>query len=312
SRAEANSRAVERASSCSWLSSNDIKGGSSGGRPGSGLSLTLEASRFRITMVQPMEHSNDITVKRGDFPRSAARRNPGRIEFRPIRTTRAFEEIADQIRREISKRRLKAGDRLPPERALAEQFGVSRNTLREALRSLENAGLLRLQKGATGGAFVRESTGEAIITGLRDMFHLGAIQPEHLTEARVLIESIVVRVACERATSDDIAALNGNIETAEKASREKAPFYEQAAIHLDFHRVLARATRNPVMSIVMEALIDVMQHFIREIGPIRNPWVLPSRRRFMKHFEARNADAAASEMEQHLERLNRYYLSLSK
>ena len=68
---------------------------------------------------------------------------------------------------------------------LAQQFGVSRNTLREALRSLENAGLLRLQKGASGGAFVRESTGDAIITGLRDMFHLGAIQPEHLTEARV-------------------------------------------------------------------------------------------------------------------------------
>ena len=65
-----------------------------------------------------------------------------------------------------------------PERALAEQFGVSRNTLREALQSLENAGLLRLQKGASGGAFVRESTGDAIITGLRDMFHLGAIRPE--------------------------------------------------------------------------------------------------------------------------------------
>jgi GntR family transcriptional repressor for pyruvate dehydrogenase complex len=263
-------------------------------------------------MVQPMEHSNDITVKRGDFPRSAARRNPGRIEFRPIRTTRAFEEIADQIRREISKRRLKAGDRLPPERALAEQFGVSRNTLREALRSLENAGLLRLQKGAAGGAFVSESTGEAIVTGLRDMFHLGAILPEHLTEARVLIESIVVRAACERATAEDLAALNANVAAAEKAGRDKTAFHHQAAIHLDFHRILARATKNPVMTIVMEALLDVMLHFISEIGQTRNPWVLPSRRRFMRHFEARDADAAVAEMEQHLERLNRYYLSLWK
>jgi len=233
-------------------------------------------------------------------------------EFRRIRTQRAFEEIAEQIRGELVSRRLRAGDRLPAERALAEQFGVSRNTLREALRSLENSGLLRLQKGATGGAFVRESTGDAIITGLRDMFHLGAIRPAHLTEARVMIESIAVRVACERATPEDIDALNANIASAERAAREKIDFYHQAAIHLEFHRILARATKNPVMVIVMEALIDVMQHFIRAIGQKRNPWVIPSRRRFMKHFAAGDSDAAVAEMEQHLERLNRHYLSLLK
>ena len=272
-------------------------------------------------MVEPMEHMRETNVKREDAARVAlARRSkvraesraPGRVEFRPIKAPRAFEEISDQIRMELSNRRLRPGDRLPAERALAEQFGVSRNTLREALRSLENAGLLRLQKGASGGAFVRESTGDAIITGLRDMFHLGAIAPEHLTEARVLIESIAVRAACERATAEDIKALKANIAAAERAAREKANFFEQAAIHLDFHRIIARATKNPVMVIVMEALLDVMQHFIRAIGQQRNPWVLPSRRRFMRHFEARESDAAVAEMEQHLERLNRHYLSLVK
>jgi GntR family transcriptional regulator, transcriptional repressor for pyruvate dehydrogenase complex len=268
-------------------------------------------------MVEPMKQRSD-SARRVE---TGLRKRPTRIndlpalervKFRPIKTTRAFEEIAEQIRKELSNRRLKAGDRLPPERALAEQFGVSRNTLREALRSLENAGLLRLQKGASGGAFVRESTGDAIITGLRDMFHLGAIQPENLTEARVLVESVVVRMACERATPEDIAALNANIEKAEDAARAKIYFCDQAAIHLDFHRLLGRATKNPVMVIVIEALIDVMEHFIKEIGQSRNPWVLPSRRRFMKHFEAGESDAAVAEMEQHLERLNRYYLSLLK
>jgi GntR family transcriptional repressor for pyruvate dehydrogenase complex len=268
-----------------------------------------------------MEHTSETRVKRrGSTAVATPRREefrvepraPGRVEFRRIRTPRAFEEIADQIRKELSDRRLRAGDRLPPERTLAEQFGVSRNTLREALRSLENAGLLRLQKGATGGAFVRESTGDAIITGLRDMFHLGAISPEHLTEARVLIESIVVRAACERATAEDIEALNANILSAEGATRAKIDFYDQAAIHLEFHRIIARATKNPVMVIVMEALIDVMQHFIRAIGQQRNPWVIPSRRRFMKHFEAGDSDKAVAEMEQHLDRLNRHYLSLLK
>jgi GntR family transcriptional regulator, transcriptional repressor for pyruvate dehydrogenase complex len=272
-------------------------------------------------MVEPMEHMRETNVKREDSARVAAAhrvkmraesRAHGRVEFRPIKTPRAFEEIADQIRKELSNRRLRPGDRLPAERALAEQFGVSRNTLREALRSLENSGLLRLQKGASGGAFVRESTGDAIIVGLRDMFHLGAIQPEHLTEARVLIESIAVRVACARATADDLEALRLNIASAERAAREKINFLDQAAIHLDFHRILARATKNPVMVIVMEALLDVMQHFIFAIGQRQNPWVLPSRRRFMKHFETRDSEAAVAEMEQHLERLNRHYLSLLK
>jgi GntR family transcriptional repressor for pyruvate dehydrogenase complex len=258
-------------------------------------------------MVEPIDHTIMMNVKRQPAARVLT---PAR--FQPIKTPRAFDEIADQIRLELSNRRLRPGDRLPAERALAEQFGVSRNTLREALRSLENAGLLRLQKGATGGAFVRESTGDAIITGLRDMFHLGAIAPGHLTEARVLIESIAVRTACERATAEDIEALRANIALAERAGREKINFYDQAAIHLDFHRVLARATKNPVMVIVMEALLDVMQHFIRAIGQQRNPWVMPSRRRFIKHFEARDSDAAVAEMEQHLERLNRHYLSLLK
>ena len=261
-----------------------------------------------------METITDANVKRAAARRELRDnlRGPGRVEFRRIKAPRAFEEIADQIRKELSDRRLRAGDRLPPERALAVQFGVSRNTLREALRSLENAGLLRLQKGAAGGAFVRESTGDAIVTGLRDMFHLGAVAPEHLTEARVLIESIAVRVACERATPADIETLKTNISAAERAVAEKIDFYDQAAIHLEFHRIIARATRNPVMEIVMEALIDVMQHFIRAIGQQRNAWVLPSRRRFIKYFEAGEADAAVAEMEQHLERLNRHYLSLLK
>lgn len=274
-------------------------------------------------MVQPMEHNPSAAVNPNPLKtRNASGKNrnasdlPARARstasFRVIKTSRAFEEIALQIRKELAARRLRSGDRLPPERVLAEQFGVSRNTLREALRSLENAGLLRLQKGATGGAFVRESTGDAIVTGLRDMFHLGAIRPEHLTEARVMIESIAVRASCERATAEDIASLNANIASAERADREKADFFDQASIHLEFHRIIARATKNPVMVIVMEALIDVMQHFIHAIGQKRNPWVLPSRRRFMKHFEGGDSDAAVAEMEQHLERLNRHYLSLAK
>lgn len=229
-------------------------------------------------------------------------------KFAPIQSTRASDEIAAQIRRELAEGRLRIGSRLPSERALAVQFGVSRNTLRGALRSLEHSGLIRLQMGATGGAFISEHSGEAIITGLLDLYHLGIIKPTQLTEARIWFESIAVRQACERATNKDISALNANIEAA-AAAHAKGDFAGRSALHLDFHRILARATGNPIIEIVLNGVLDVMSHFIRTLGSYENSYVLPSRRRFMKHFVARDADSAVAEMESNLKRLRRTYFS---
>ena len=229
-------------------------------------------------------------------------------DFHALRTARAFEEIEAQIRAKLANGTLTVGTRLPSERALSEQLGVSRNTLREALRSLENAGLIRLQKGSTGGAFVSEHSDAAIATGLLDMFHLGTIDDVQLTEARIWIEAVVVRVACERATESDIASLNKNIEAAEVASRE-GNFELRAETNIGFHRLLAHATRNPIMIVVINSVLDVIKHFISRIGSFENSFVLPSRRRFMKHFVAGDADAAVAEMESCLKRLQQNYLS---
>ena len=76
------------------------------------------------------------------------------LPFKPIRTKRAFEEVCDQIREEIQSGNLAPGDKLPSERELAEQFHVSRSTVREAFRTLEIGGVLELQKGVRGGAVV--------------------------------------------------------------------------------------------------------------------------------------------------------------
>lgn len=228
--------------------------------------------------------------------------------FQAIRSARAFEEIAAQIRAELAAGRLKVGSRLPSERALSEQFGVSRNTLREALRSLEHAGLIRLQKGARGGAFISERSGDAIATGLMDLYHLGSISPAKLTEARIWLESVIVREACQNATADDLAELNRNIEDAEAAAAE-GDFERRVERHLDFHRILARMSGNPIMVVVMDGVLSVLLHFIRTIGDYQNSYVLPSRRRFMKHMEEGNVEGAVAEMESSLKRLQRSYLS---
>ena len=253
-------------------------------------------------------HPSDPTVPTARKPTDDAPAADAAAPFQAIRSARAFEDIAAQIRAELAAGRLKVGSRLPSERALSEQFNVSRNTLREALRSLEHAGLIRLQKGASGGAFISERSGEAVVTGLLDLYHVGAIGPAQLTQARIWVESVIVREACQRATPEDLAELHRNIEQAQAAATA-GDFDLRAKTHIDFHRILARMTGNPIMVVMMDALLTVLLHFIRSIGEKDNPYTLPSRRRFMKHMEEGNVEAAVSEMETMLKRLEKAYLS---
>ena len=229
-------------------------------------------------------------------------------KFKAIKSPRAFEEIAEQIRREISEGRLKVGDKLPSERDLSDKFKVSRNTLREALRALEHAGIVRLQKGATGGAFISEQGAQAIAISLLDLFNIGSITPQQLTEARIWLETIVVREACHKATATDITELHENIHLAEVA-RKNGDFSERAKLNLEFHRILTRINNNPIMFIVMNGLLNIFAEFIEKIGAQENTFVSTSRKKFMKHLENKDVEEAIQEMESSLKRLEKKYLT---
>ena len=229
-------------------------------------------------------------------------------EFRPVATRRAFEEITAQIRGRLARQSLRAGDRLPAERQLAEQFHCSRNTLREALRSLELAGLLELRKGATGGAFIREGGGDAAVAGLSDLYHLGAIRPQHLTEARIVIGTEVARLACARRSNEDLGVLEANVAAAEAATA-KGDVVNRALINYEFHRLLARAARNPVLIILTDALMEMTRHFVESVGYMPNRYVMPSRHRLLACLRGKDGAAAAREMESMLRRLQRFHLA---
>ena len=239
---------------------------------------------------------------------SAPRRGGLAVGFRPVAGKRAFEEIAEQIRSQLARQSLRVGDRLPAERQLAEQFHVSRNTLREALRSLEIAGLLELKKGATGGAFITQGGGGAAVAGLADLYHMGAIRPQHLTEARILIGTEVARLACARRTQEDLVALEKNIVAAEAATAA-GDVERRAQINYEFHRLLARAAKNPVLIILTDALMEMTRHFVESIGYLPNRYVMPSRRRLLANLQAKDGEAAAAEMKGLLQRLQRFHLA---
>jgi len=229
------------------------------------------------------------------------------LQFETISPLRAVDEIESQIRAMIARGDLKPGDKLPPERQLAVQLSVSRNTLREAIRSLEYAGIVQMRKGASGGAYILHGNSEAIVDGLRTLYDLGAITPQQLTEARVWLSEIVVRVACERATEEDLKALEDNIEASARAQK-RGEFDERQKLNREFHLVLARISRNPIVISMMEGVMNVMGQFIEQIGPRENRFTVPSRRRLMTHLRNRDTDAATAEMSKYLARLQSGYL----
>jgi len=227
--------------------------------------------------------------------------------FEPVQAQRSFESVVEQIRRRVERGILRAGDKLPPERELSKQLKVSRHTLREALRSLEVTGLVEFRRGASGGAFIRASSGDAATASFADQFRRGTIRPEHLTEARIIIGVSVARLACERRTEEDLEALQTNVDESE-AAVEADDIPRRARANLQFHRILATATRNPVLMVVTDAVVNVMEQVIALIGPAPNSMVMPSRRRLLEFIEKRDVEAAGREMEENLWQLRRFYL----
>ena len=226
--------------------------------------------------------------------------------FDPIRRRRLSDQVSAQIQGRIASGELRSGDKLPPERELAESFGVSRGAVREALRNLERTGLIALQAGAHGGAFIGQGDPSLIGDSFRNLYQLGSVSLDELTEARLWLASTVVRNACARATEADLAALTANVDEAERLLKAKR-YDDKIDIHIEFHNLLARATGNAVMAMLMGALMEVMRDFAHAAGGERNDLTIKARRRLLAALHARDADSAVTAMTEHLESLRGRY-----
>ncbi|MES2187893.1 MAG: GntR family transcriptional regulator [Pseudomonadota bacterium] len=230
------------------------------------------------------------------------------VAYDVVRTSRAFEEVISQLRRHTLQGQLRPGDRLPSERDLAERLGVSRNTVREALRCLEMSGVIKLHKGVQGGAFLVAPNGNIVATGLQDMFQLGSVTPAQLTEARLHITASVVKLVCEKIDDAGVQRLEANVKEAQQAS-EAGNLVRRSHVNLEFHKILAELSGNPIMVAIMNGVIAIMERFVETLGPPMSGSVFPSRARFLAHVRKRDAGAATAEMEKYLKLVHREYLS---
>ncbi|MCL2581847.1 MAG: FadR family transcriptional regulator [Streptosporangiales bacterium] len=225
--------------------------------------------------------------------------------FSKVSVGRMSEVIVEKIRELMREGQLKPGDRLPPERELCERFGVSRVTMREALRMLESAGLVDIRVGARGGAFVTAPTSNRVGEGLADLLTLSVISASNVTEVRMILEVGIVPLVCERATEDDLARLEKICERAEEALRAGDYTMDMS---LEFHTAVAQATHNPALEMLVESFrgpILMSLEEAREVAPEMGGRGTEEHEQFIEAVRRRDADAAARVMRQHLTRTAR-------
>lgn len=220
--------------------------------------------------------------------------------FYPVENRRSFERVSEQIKEAIVDGRLKPGDRLPPETELAARLHVSRQTVREALRMLEHAGLLETPKRGSGGGTVIQNAIPATISGLFvDALRMDSISVDELNEARASIEQVILKFAIERANEDDIRLLSENLA---ESRRLTAAGVEASENDLEFHRLLAQCSRNRVIELVADALLCVLRSILSRTPPTLQMSAESVNRHeaVLAALKTRDIEAAQSEMFHHL------------
>lgn len=175
--------------------------------------------------------------------------------FTPVRLVRSFEDIALQIEVAVSSGRLTHGDRLPNERDLGSMFGVSRATLREALRLVEGAGIVEIRRGAGGGIYVCEPNADQVAQALEALLRFRRVTAVELGEFRGSFESETAYWAAKRATAEEIACLGEIADEYGRCARLPSTTWPQLVdLDVDFHEQVARASHNQIRVAIMFAI----------------------------------------------------------
>jgi GntR family transcriptional repressor for pyruvate dehydrogenase complex len=190
--------------------------------------------------------------------------------YTPIRSSKVYEQISEQIEQLILSGKLRSGDRLPTERELAEQFHASRTAVREAMKTLAQKGLVDMRPGR--GTVVIDGTSRAMGRSLGLMLRVGQAGGENnLVEVREILEPEIAALAAARASEEHVAALREAVRVMD-ASLDDAETY--IAADNDFHRALARATHNDLILTFVDSIVGLLSEQRKHIfavagGPAR-------------------------------------------
>lgn len=210
--------------------------------------------------------------------------------FRPISTPRAFEAILLQLKEAIGAGHLRAGSRLPSERELAAQFGVSRASVREALRVLEALGLVGTRRGADNGAVLLSEPGNAFTTVLDLLVALRHVPLADVVEFRVMLETNAVRRLASEDHSSSLERLGSLLDQMADPLLEQPEFHQLDA---SFHVTLVRSAGNRLVNLVETAADSTLRSLIADVALVASDWSSVRPRLIAEHQAIYDAIAAA-------------------
>jgi GntR family transcriptional repressor for pyruvate dehydrogenase complex len=229
--------------------------------------------------------------------------------FRQAKQNRIFQDIIFQIEEAILQGKLKAGDKLPPERELKETFRTSRGTLREAFRVLEQKGLIAIKTGMNGGAIVQSITTQHVSESLALLIRSQRIPLQDLAEFREGVEGLVAGLATERAQTEDILHLNELLSEARTHLNEGLSHWDEfIQTDNELHMAMAHMARNPVYESVLHMVHDnINRYYNRFLAKERE--IMEENYRdlcsIVKAVEEGRSEDARALVQDHVERFNR-------
>jgi DNA-binding FadR family transcriptional regulator len=191
-----------------------------------------------------------------------------RMLFQKVKQKRIYHEVADQIEEAIISGLLKPEEKLPAERELVGQFDISRRTLREALRILEQKGLIKIKIGSRGGTFVRDLTTDQISESLALLIRSKKISLRELAEFRSDVESLVAGRAAQCATKRDVDSLKDLLVKGESILASNR-FNWKAFMEVDqqLHQTLAQIARNSIHEFILKTIHDNINRYYESYLP---------------------------------------------
>jgi DNA-binding FadR family transcriptional regulator len=217
--------------------------------------------------------------------------------FKPIKQSRVSDEVIDQLKESILVGHFKAGDKLPSEREMAEEFQVSRVAIREALRALENSGFITTRQGVTGGAYITDLTFGHLARAFLDLFLANKISIPELYQVRLLIEPEVARLAALRITPEYADKLRILLEAEELPPLSLTEDIDRKTA---VHYMLAEMCGNRFFEAMIRSAMGVTTKIIEAVQP--DPYAMhPAglHRPIVEAVIAGDGDAAASLMKKH-------------
>ncbi|MEW6375443.1 MAG: GntR family transcriptional regulator [Thermodesulfobacteriota bacterium] len=222
------------------------------------------------------------------------------------RTHKISDQIIEQIRNAILSGRFKPGDKVASEKELMSEFGVSKATLREALRVLEGMGLVEIRKGITGGVFIAEVDMKTTIHGIINFLHFKTVSVKDITMIRYLLEPPVAQIAALRIQPEDIVKLENMILD--------DPVIPRTIVsrEIGFHRYLARMTENPILILVMDFIDNILNDikFQLDLGPEFYHKVAKSHRAILECLKQKDGVGARREIVNDLLEVGNYLARL--